>query len=282
MQSRDEPSGRGTLLLRTMPQCKNSSSDAATPAPSRRFRCAVALYTLSLSLLAAGEEPGTGIDTREVYKADSPAWLQAVGRLQVPGSRYSDGRQAHLREDCSATLVTRLPGRQADILVTAWHCLENYRDLSKPIVFTLLPGQPGALVAKAYRLADGGGMYADWAILRLQYPVAATRVAALLVHPGRADPGREITMAGYSRDEGKGDGGNRLTFDPACAITGEVEMLSDSNCLAHKGASGGAVVQLSATGTPLFSGVISEGNGLGISRFVPVAAFRSALDSELE
>lgn len=265
-----------------MPQCKNSSSRAFTPAPTCLLRCGLALFTAALALLATGAERGAGIDSRQVYNADSPAWLQAVGRLQVPGSRYSEGRLAHLQEDCSATLVTRLPGLQADILVTAWHCLENYRDLSQPIMFTLLPGQPGALEAEAYRLTDGGGMYADWAILQLQHPVAAGRVAALLVHPGRADPARAITMAGYSRDEGKGARGNHLTFDPACLITGETDMLSDSDCLAHKGASGGAVVQLSATGTPLFSGVVSQGNGSGVSKFVPVAAFRGALERQLD
>jgi hypothetical protein len=76
---------------------------------------------------------------------------------------------------------------------------------------------------------------------------------------------------------GKGAGGMQLTFDPACLITAQAPGTSDTNCLAHKGASGGAVVQLSPEGTPQLSGVVSQGNSEGLSTFVPVAAFRSEL-----
>jgi hypothetical protein len=89
-------------------------------------------------------------------------------------------------------------------------------------------------------------------------------------------------MAGYSRDQGIGEGGRRLSFDPACLITARAPASSASNCRAHKGASGGAVMQLSAAGTPLLSGVISEGDGAGLSTFVPVAAFRSAISLHLD
>ncbi len=218
------------------------------------------------------------IDSRIVYSSAAPQWLRAVGKLRVPGSTYHNGLRESLQDDCSATLVARRPGGAADTIITAWHCLANYNDLSKPIVFTLLPGNRGALQREAFRLADGGGMHADWALLRLRQPVAPTQVAAVLVHPGNADPSLAIAMAGYSRDSGKGDGGNRLTFDPACLITAQEPGISGSNCLAHKGASGGAVVQLSPAGAPRFSGVISEGNGAGLSIFVPVAAFRSAIN----
>ena len=223
-----------------------------------------------------------GNDSREVYSSAAPQWLRAVGQLRVPGSQYRNGATEHLQEDCSATLVTRLPRRAADTIITAWHCLANYRDLSRPIIFTLLPGQPDALQREAFQLADGGGMHADWAILHLREPVAATRVAGLLVNPGSADPALPITMAGYSRDPGKGNGGTRLSFDPACQVTARGAAASDSNCLAHKGASGGAVVQLSPAGTPRYSGVISEGNGAGISTFVSVDAFRSAINLHLD
>ena len=72
-------------------------------------------------------------DERLVFSGKTFPWLQAVGKLQVPGQRYKDGHSSHYLEDCSATLVS-LPGRlEADIIVTAWHCLELYQDLSKPI-----------------------------------------------------------------------------------------------------------------------------------------------------
>lgn len=252
-----------------MPRCKKLSSPIL--AAGLVATCA-ALWQPAAALAAGAAE-----DSREVFSGSAPGWLRAVGKLQVPGSVYRDGNLSHLQENCSATLVVGLPGRAADTIVTAWHCLENYRDLSRPIIFSLPAGTGGALQREAYRLADGGGMHADWAVLRLRHPVTPAEAGALLMHPDRADPGRTISMAGYSRDQGKGDGGDRLTFDPACRITAQAPVSSDCDCLAYKGASGGAVVQLSTGGTPQFSGVISEGDSEGFSTFVPVEAFRGAL-----
>jgi hypothetical protein len=135
-----------------------------------------------------------------------------------------------------------------------------------------------SLQREAYRLEDGGGMHADWAILRLRRAVSAQQVAALLIHPRSADPDQSVTMAGYSRDSGIGDNGKTLTFDPACTITAQERNLGDTDCTAFKGASGGAVIQFSSAGEPLVCGVISEGNGEGRSTFVPVSGFRNAIN----
>jgi hypothetical protein len=79
-----------------------------------------------------------------------------------------------------------------------------------------------------------------------------------------------------------GDGGLALTFDADCAITAQDRALGDTDCSAFKGASGGAVVQLSQTGEPRVCGVISQGNGEGRSTYVPVSSFRSALNLYLD
>lgn len=262
-----------------MPECKKSSS--TRPLPGYLLACGVIAAALIQPLQTAAEAATRSADSRKIYSSKAPVWLRAVGRLRIPGSTYRDGRRSHVQEDCSATLVTGKEGAAADTIVTAWHCLENYRDLSKPIVFTLVSGAIELTEREAYRLADGGGMHADWAILRLKLPVAASVNGALLVHPGRADPARSITMAGFSRDSDMGGHGEWLTFDPACLITTATPKLSDSNCTAHKGASGGAVIQLSEAGAPLFSGVISEGDSVGFSTFVPVAVFRGAINRYL-
>lgn len=249
-------------------------------------RLALARYAFIITGLLLGSggalaETVSANDSRQVYSGQAPTWLQAVGKLDVPGSTYSEGRRSHLREDCSATLISTVPGRPANTIITAWHCLANYNDLSKPITFTLLPGEPDTQVREAYRLSDGGGMHADWAILRLYRPISAASTTTLAIDPGRADPARAISMAGYSKDPGVGDYGNRLSFDPACLITEQAAKASTSNCLAHKGASGGAVVQLSVSGLPRLSGVISQGDGVGVSTYVPVAAFRNAINRHL-
>lgn len=241
----------------------------ATRTARRRI---ASLMTLLLMLCA----PGMAEDDRLGYQMDSPTWLQAVGKLLVPGIKSVDGYRRHHLERCSATLVQSDRARH-DIIVTAWHCLERYSDLSKPITFTLLPGFDQAEELQAYRLADGGGMHADWAILRLEKPVS-TLISPLSVNPPDAQDEATIMMAGYSSDSGIGHNGARLSYDPACQITRQSSLVSDSDCKAYKGASGGAVVGKSAQGQIWLAGVVSEGNGEGISTFVPVSRFRRALN----
>ena len=227
------------------------------------------LLLLSTALLA---------EERSAYTEQSPAWLVAVGKLEVPGSRYRDGRRKHYREDCSGTLLAAAPGRRADLVLTAWHCLEFYDDLSRAIIFTLRPNSAKPVQREAYRVADGGGMHADWALLKLHRPIEAADVPGLPPHPERADVARPITMAGYSGDDGLGGGGATLTYHRQCRITQQKLRESESDCQAYKGASGGAVIQLSTEGEALVSGVISRGNSESVSIYVPVAGFRGPLN----
>jgi hypothetical protein len=254
-----------------------SSSLLGTLLSSLRANRLLVACTLAAWTLAAG-----ATDSREAFSGESHAWLRAVGKLQVPGQRYRDGQQSHYTEDCSATLVARQGRKRADTIITAWHCLEWYGDLSKPITFTLVSISGETVRHEAYRLGDGGGMHADWAILRLRSAVADSDVVALQIHPQIADPYQPVTMAGFSGDDGLGKQGMALTFDPACAITTQDRDIGDTNCTAFKGASGGAVVQLSSAGEPRVCGVISQGNGEGRSTFVPVSGFRNALNLYLK
>ncbi|MDG2271456.1 MAG: trypsin-like peptidase domain-containing protein [Halioglobus sp.] len=217
-----------------------------------------------------------------MLSADSSAWLRAVGKLQVPGQRYSNGHRSHFLEDCSATLISLAGQREADTIITAWHCLELYGDLSKPIVFVTTTASGEPVKRHARRLADGGGMHADWAILRLRRSVSSTQITSLNIHPQMANPSRPVTMAGYSNSNNIDGTGETLTFDPACAIRNQQSSFSETNCMAHKGASGGAVIQLSDGGKPWMSGVISQGDGKGRSTFVPVSMFRSAINLHLQ
>lgn len=219
---------------------------------------------------------------RQVYNGESPTWLAAVGKLRVPGSRYKEGRRKHYLEDCSGTLIASSGGRRADTVLTAWHCLEFYDDLSKPIVFTLRPGTSQAVSREAHRIADGGGMHADWALLKLYPAIDSEQVGALLPHPDRADSSRPITMAGFSGDEITGARGAHLTYHSSCHITRQGQGETESDCEAYKGASGGAVVQLSESGKPQLSGVISRGNSENLSIFVPLSRLRGPLKLHLD
>lgn len=242
------------------------------------------LLLIALSLFTACPAQA---GSNQVYNDASPPWLRAIGKLHVPGIRYEAGYQLNHREDCSATLVTSgvessapQDKRGANTIITAWHCLESYRDLSKTITFTLLYGTQDSISFEAYRLADGGGMDADWAVLRLLKPVDAGLASGLRVHPGRADKRQPVIMAGYSKDSL----GKRLSYDPDCSITDQTPQgkgPSESNCKALKGASGGALIQLSSNGDPFLAGVISQGDGDELSIFVPVKDFRSAIQASL-
>ena len=236
----------------------------------------------ALCLLPSAAVRAAEPDPRQNLSAHSPSWLYAIGKLHVPGNRFENGRKVHHREDCSATLVTSPNRGRANTLVTAWHCLEFYRDLSKPISFTALSTTGETISREVYRLADGGGMHGDWAILRLYQPIALEQITAMRIHPQGADPERPITMAGYSRDGGKGQNGEQLSYDANCHITLQARESTSSDCMAYKGASGGAVVQISETGEALYAGVISRGDSQGVSIYVPVARFRSALNQHLD
>ena len=228
------------------------------------------------ALLLLISVPQAFADNRDALLLSSYPWLQAVGKLQVPGSRIQQGRRTHHREDCSATLVSRKASTSANTIITAWHCLEFYNDLSRPILFTLHTLSGSTLNREAYRLADGGGMHADWALLRLYKAVSASDITAMPLGKQQADSNRPIVMAGYSRDKGIKGSGQQLNFDPHCSITHQNQRVGDTDCIAHKGASGGAVIQVSDVGEAVIYGVISEGNGSGRSTFVPVSHFKNA------
>lgn len=238
---------------------------------------------LLLCLLAlVNGAPIAQAEQRLAFSAQSPPWLQAVGKLEVSGSQVENGYRKHKREDCSGTLVARTPdSSKADIVVTAWHCLEYYNDLSRPIVFTLLPNSETPLVREARRVASGGNMDADWALLKLTRTVSAKQVRGLTVHPQQADSSRKVVMAGYSGDQGLGENGEVMTYHSGCRITTQSRRASESNCEAYKGASGGAVVQVTEGGAAQLAGVISRGDSDAVSIFVPIAGFRTSLNQAL-
>lgn len=239
---------------------------------------------LTCALLLAMSVTVAHAGSRETYHSQSPIWLQAVGKLQVPGIKYSQGYPRNHHENCSATLISRSSNGEptsavADIIVTAWHCLEFYTDLSKTITFTLLHGTDRSFSSEAVRVEDGGSMQADWAVLRLLQAVPTTDVAALAIQPVKANPSKPISMAGYSRNSPQ----QRLSYDLNCGIISQpTEGSSASNCKALKGSSGGAVIQLSRTGKAMLTGVISQGDSQNLSLFVPVDAFRRILNANLK
>ena len=227
---------------------------------------------LMLIALAAASQAHSQ-DKRLQRDASAPQWLDAVGKLEVPTIKYEEGRRKHHREDCSATLIANYAGRYANSIVTAWHCLEAYSDLSKPIVFTLEPWGRQPLTLTARRLVDGGHIDADWAVLRLERAIPTDEVQGLVLGRSTLPENAVLQMAGYSGDPGLGRNGGQLTYDPNCRATTTTKRFVSTNCLAYKGASGGAVVSMDSSGEVLLRGIISQGDSERLSIYVPTARF---------
>ncbi len=218
------------------------------------------LRQLLLSLLLAGSCAHAG--ERAVFSTQADQRLLAVGKLTVPGYDRVDGERLYREENCTASLVA------PSTILTAWHCLEHYRDLSRDPVFTLplVPGQ-GAIVAR--RVADGGGMEADWALLRLARPVEDVEPLPVVAFPGA---GSELLLAGYARDEGLCGGGEKLTWQAGCTVADISRQRVSTNCVTYKGASGGAVLSVDGV-----VGVISAGDSTAQTWFYPSGGFITRL-----
>lgn len=208
-----------------------------------------AILALCCAPLTAGGE-------RTAFSAAAPQQLRAVGKLTVPGSDRVAGERRHRDENCSAALVA------PRTILTAWHCLEYYNDLSREPLFSL-PHAPGQQPVPARRLADGGGMDADWALLRLAQPI--TDIAPLAVVPLA---GGQVLVAGYARDDELGRGGATLTWQAGCRLVDTGPRGVATDCVTYKGASGGVV--MSGGG---IVGVISAGDGTAQTWFAPSSGF---------
>ena len=218
-----------------------------------------------LLLLAS---PSLHADPRQLQTAAAPAWLNSVGKLTVPGQKWRQGENHHYQEHCSATLLEGPNTGSAHFVLSAWHCLEHYRDLSLAIAFSL-PRQ--TIERRAAVVISGGSMQADWALLRLDSPVTITTTVIPWAEP--LQPGAAaVTSAGYSRDLPASLNGALLSYHSDCQVTAYTPSLVSTDCKAAKGASGGPLVS-AIDGQIRLVGVLSSGDGQQLSQFVPATQF---------
>ena len=124
----------------------------------------------------------------------------------------------------------------------------------------------------AYRRSNGGGMHADWAILKLDKEVKRSEVKPIEYLIPDISVGDSISIAGYAKD--KNSAGNRFDLNYGeCKVTEIATDIRLSDCTAVKGNSGGAVMRKIDQYNFGLAGIISEGNERNISSFVPIKIF---------
>jgi hypothetical protein len=149
--------------------------------------------------MSAGKDTATRAAIGAVLCLLLPGALHAeqvtasVGQLLIPAVRHEDGYRRHFLEYCSATLVSAAPAPHSRFLLTAWHCLEYYGDLSRAIRYRHADGQE----REARQVASGGGMHADWALLRL----ADALPGPVALSGPVTDTVASLALAGYSRPD---------------------------------------------------------------------------------
>jgi len=178
--------------------------------------------------------------------------MRNVVAIEVPSEKREAGRTRHFIERCSGTLLQNAVNNRPDLILTAWHCVENYSDLSKHIQIrfphAVAPLQ--TLLARLYR--SGDSITSDWALLRLVSPVNDAGLAGLSLSLRKENqPAYALGFAGELRQ-----GRSSLSFDPNCVWSQSNRWRS---CQSSKGSSGGPLVQVHSDEAYVV-GVISQGD----------------------
>ena len=219
-----------------------------------------AILCIGLSLLSVTPSAS---DPRTTLDPHSANWQQAIGRLEVPITRTEEGRLRHFTEHCSAVAITPGP---LPIFVSAWHCFDGYRSTLDPLQL-VLPREEEPLLLTL--IASGGSMRDDWALLRAQRPIFTASWIPISLN--RPQSGSRVIAAGFAPTEHLPNSmtHRQLVADTACLVTDSESRPAASNCVARQGASGGAILTQTASGSARLLGIISAGDGKTVSFFYP-------------
>ena len=235
------------------------------------------LLSVSITLFCAGVVAAQTKDPRLPPPEHTRQWQHAMGHLQVPTTRMENGRRRHFAEHCSATSVT--PGPRP-IFLTAWHCLDGYDSLLEPILLIIGQREPVRLRV----LESGGSMVADWAILRADEPIEDLHWIPISID--RLRIGTKVNAAGFapaSTQSGDAQADpstqRQLLVHANCEVINNSSSPAISNCVARPGASGGAILSRTDSGSVRLSGVISAGDSESVVLYHPTAALFGRVQS---
>ena len=227
-------------------------------APRSLVNIALAAVLISATLTAPSADPRTPLPEHVA------GWQRALFPLRIPVTRLVEGRMRHFTEHCTAVAIT--PGPKS-LFVSAWHCFEDYRSTITPIQLI----DPDTSTPVPIKLLEtGGSMQEDWALLTPDSPLYVDNWIPISTTPHHV--GQPLTAAGFApQPDPSGDDvvERYLLADIACSVIDASTHPPASDCVAKKGASGGAVIALTESGSARLQGIISAGDGEAVSYFYP-------------
>ena len=196
-------------------------------------------------------------------------WQHALYQLSVPVTRLTEGRMRHFTEHCTTVAVT--PGPKS-LFVSAWHCFEDYRSTIASIQMV----DPHTATTISMKLLEtGGSMQEDWALLTPESPFLVASWIPISTTPNHI--GQPLIAAGFApvseANQSSPDSIERhLLADMACSVIDASSHPPASDCMAKKGASGGAMIALTDSGSARLQGIISAGDSETVSYFYPASS----------
>ena len=119
-------------------------------------------------------------------------------------------------------------------------------------------------------------MTADWAVMQAMEPVYDLQWIPLGKEPLLS--GAPVSAAGFAPvlmesfdPRGRESAKRQLLVHAACEVTDADTVPQISNCVAHRGASGGAILSRTESGSVRLSGVISAGDSQTMVLYYPTA-----------
>ena len=119
-------------------------------------------------------------------------------------------------------------------------------------------------------LETGGSMQEDWALLAPDSPLTVDTWIPISTTPHHI--GQPLIAVGFApkHDQNRDYAVERyLLADITCSVIDVSTHPPASDCVAKKGASGGAMISLTDSGSARLQGIISAGDGEAVSYFYP-------------